>query len=59
MSKLLDYLFNKNNIIYVIIFLIGFAVAVIKYSFLSAVVAFGSIIVIGVLIGIIINAIYK
>ncbi len=58
-NKIVEWIKNKSNLPYVILFILGITLASYEYSFLSAVIGFGIIILFSLLAGFIINKLIK
>ena len=59
MSKLLNYISNKENAIYLIIYIIGFILVAIYYGLFSAVAMTAVILFLGIVFGLIIKLMYN
>jgi len=54
-SKLIFWFKKKDNYIYVLMLIVGIIIASYKYSFISAIIGFGIIILFGILLGFLIR----
>lgn len=59
MSEILNYITNKENAIYLLIYIIGFILVAVYYGLLSAVAMTALLVFIGIVYGLIIKLIYK